>query len=503
MPDASPTAAAPAPRPEPAEASWLVLLPVGLAAFVFWPRPDQYFQAEDLYHLYRAVNQPWPALLLQQHGGHVYAAFSTLMALCHALFGLRPDGWFATLLALHLVNVALCFGVMRLVVGSPALAAVGSLLWAVAPTHAHALDWFTMSGQVLATTMILAVVRSALAHAGGPGAVRGALWLVAMLVAATANGAGTAAALVLPLAAFLLLPPGAGRRRSACWLAAGVPLVIAAVVTCRLAASHVTGILPTTILPLVPGPGARGATQLLFVELLKQGLAGPLVALATPTPGAATTWIAGAVWLTLAGFAVRRADDAARRQLAGALLLVAAVYGATALARGGLYAILARATEGEAGALPRYHYLASAAGLLATVVVARVLLASRPAPAMAVRAAPLLVAAALLAARIHRPLVLDPHAQTRAGFAAARVALETAARRAAPPGATARLPNAHTPGVAGIAPHHGFPGWLAVLVLTEPDGTLDGRRIVLTEPNPRVRALADAGVRTRGLLVPP
>jgi hypothetical protein len=82
-------------------------------------------------------------------------------------------------------------------------------------------------------------------------------------------------------------------------------------------------------------------------------------------------------------------------------------------------------------------------------------------------------------------------------FAGVCCQLETAVHRAAPAGSVARLPNQHEriAGLAGIA----FPGWAAVLVLTEPDQTIDGRRVVLTEPSDTVRALSAYGRCTAGL----
>jgi hypothetical protein len=492
-------------RPGPAdpEIPWLVLLPVLVAALVFRPSPEQFFAGEDLYHIFRALDQPWPALLLQQHAGHLYTSFSVLVTACHALFGMNPSGWFAILLALHLVNVALCVRVIRQVTGSARLAAVGGLLWAIAPTHGDALTWFTMCGQVLATTMILAVLGSALASAErGPGLGRGVLWIAALLIATTSNGAGAAAAVAMPFAVFLLLPATPGRRRAVAVLALVLPLVAVLVAATRFAADRVPGLLPAVTPSLAPNALHVNAVALLFVELVKHGLVGPLLTVAVPSPGAALTWVAVGLWTAAVGTALWRAGDGRRRACLGALLLLAAVYGATALGRGGFYAMLAKATGGEAGALARYHYLATFAGILATCVAFASVLDDWSAPRPLARVMPFVATAALLAAWSTSAWRLDRRADVLHTFAGARCQLETAVRRAAPAGGVARLPNQHER-IAGLAGHLAFPGWAAVLVLTEPDQTIDGRRIVLTEPSDSVRELTAHGRRTAGLLVPP
>lgn len=496
----------PSPAATERESAWLVLLPIALAAFVFRPSPEQFFKGEDFYHIYRAANQPWAAFLLQQHSGHVYTAFSLLVAGCLTAFGMDAAGWYAVLFALHLLNVALCFRLLRVVTGDPHLAAIGALLWAVTPTHAEALTWFTLSGHVLATTMVLAVLGSAVACAArghGPGRLRALAWMLAMPVAATGNAAGTAAVLVLPLVAFFMLPPGRVRRRIVATFVGGMALALMLVTVARLLTDQVPGMLPSGPAPVFPRGSHAEATALLFAELAKQGLIGPLLSVADPKPDASTTWLLGAAWVALAFVAAWRADRARRRALGGALLLLAAVYGATAIGRGGMYELLARAAEGEAGTLARYHYLATAAGMLATGIVARALLEGIRVPRALVRAAPLLVAAALGVAIRERPLVLDRRTQSRVAFERVRDDIAAAIRRAAPPGAVARVPNEHTGYLAGIVSHLTFPGWAAVFVLTHPEPTFEGRRVVFMEPAPRVRDLAESGVRTRNLLVVP
>ncbi|MCW5892341.1 MAG: hypothetical protein KIT14_17605 [bacterium] len=484
-----------------AEEPTLILLPVLLAALVFWPTPAQFFYREDLYHLYRAVNQPWPALLLQQHAGHLYSAFSALVVACHALFGMRADGWFAVLLALHLVNVLLLFRLLRRTTGSPQLACLGALGWAVAPMHAEAMTWFVMSGHVLATTCILGVLASLVASAGRPpGIARGLAWILSLLVASTANGAGTAAALGLPFAAWLLLPPGAARRWSVAVLAtAWLPIVT--VMLASRAAGHLPGIVPGFTSGLPP-PKHWPASLRLFSELLRHGVTGPLVGLALPHPSPRVAWLVALAWLAAGAGALRMAASSARRTTAGLLVVALAVYGVTALARGGLYALLAR-VAGEGGALARYHYLGTALLVAVTCQIVALLLCRWPLPRPVLRAAPFAATAVLLLAWSLTSWRLDHREIARDHLARMHRQIEAAAIAAAPPGGIALLTNQPTPGLGGLMGQAAFPGWAAVLALTEPDGEIAGRHVLLVEPDVTARLLAATGRRTAGIVVVP
>jgi hypothetical protein len=490
----------PAEPADDVEAPLLLLLPVVLAALVFWPSPQQWFFREDLYHVYRAVNQPWPALLLQHFAGHVYASLSLMAVGLYALFGLNADGWFAVLTALHLVDVALCFRLIRLATGSARLACVGSLLWAVTPTHAEAMTWWVMTGHVLATTCVFGVLASVLATAGrAPGIARSVAWVVALLVAGTANGAGAAAALVAPLAAFLLLPAGPGRRRSIAALAAAGPPIVVLMIVSRAAVDHVSGFVPGYT-PGFPPPKDWPNVVRLLVELLRYAIAGPLLSFAVPVPTPTKTWLVGLAWLAATAAGLVFADRDRRRAILAFLLVALAVYGLTALGRGAFYDMLAR-VAGEGGAVPRYHYLGTGLLLIVGCLVADTLLRrwSLPLP----RAGPPLVAATLLGASIVKPLPITYRQESRSYLAAVRVAIEAAATAAAPPGGRARLPNRPTPNLGGMTGQVGFPGWAAALALTDPDGTIAGRRVLLVEEDPHVRRLAAVGRRTGRVVVAP
>lgn len=484
------------------EAPLLLLLPVVLAALVFWPNPQQWFFREDLYHVYRAVNQPWPALLLQHFAGHVYTSLSLVAVGLYALFGMNADGWFAVLTALHLVNVALCFRLIRLATGSAQLACLGSLLWAVAPTHADAMTWWVMTGHVLATTCVFGVLASVLATAGRPpGLPRSAAWVAALLVAGTANGAGAAAALVAPFAAFLLLPAGPGRRRSMAALAVAVPPILVLMFVSRASADRVTGFVPGYT-PGFPPPQDWPQVARLLGELLRYAVAGPLLSFAAPKPTPAATWIVGLAWLATTAAALALGSRDRRRAILGFLLVALAVYGLTALGRGSLYNMLAR-VAGEGGATPRYHYLGTALLLAVDCLVLDTLLRRWPVPRPVLRALPPLLAAALVAAWIVKPFPIQYRAESRNYLARVRVMIEAAAIAAAPPGGTARLPNQPTRNLGGMTGQLGFPGWAAALALTDPDGTIAGRRVLLVEEDLGVRRLAEVGRRTGRVVVAP
>lgn len=481
----------------------LALVPMIAAALVFWPVEGQFFHADDFYHLFRVRDQPWPAFLLQPHAGHVCITLSAMFALGYALFGLEPHGWFVALVLLHVANVALCFRVVELAGGGRMAAFVASLLWGLLPSHDQSLGWVTMAGQVVATTCILGVLGSLLATRDrAPGWPRLLAWLAALLVAATAHGAGMAAALAMPVAAWALRPPGAGRRRVVVVLASVWPVALLLVALSRTLAFAMPGMLAAVAPGLMPWKHVAAVVRL-FTELSLVGIGSPFLGFAVPEPRVATAALVAIPWLLGVGLACRLADGPRRRAIMAFVGLGVAVYAATAVGRGGFYETLAR-VHGEPGTVPRYHYL-PAMGLVGAACLAAGVLAARVrCPERLVAGACGAFAAALLLAWATSGWHPDRHLEDGRRFRHTRALIRSAAARATPDAAgIVRLPNAAARGVSGVVAHRLFPGWAAVFVLAEPDDTIGGRRVRFVEPSAAVRRWFAAWPRMHALIVPP
>ncbi len=73
----------------------------------------------------------------------------------HALWGLRAGGYHLSSILIHGVNSLLCLAVVRRMSGSPAVAFVAALLFAVHPCHVEAVAWVSSRKELLSTTFML------------------------------------------------------------------------------------------------------------------------------------------------------------------------------------------------------------------------------------------------------------------------------------------------------------------------------------------------------------
>ncbi len=166
-----------------------------------------------------------------------------------ALYGLRPAGWRATNLALHLANALLLAGLVRRLTGRRELSVLAAVLFALHPVLVEPVHAPGFRADVLCLLWSL-VALHAWMHATGTecrnratAALRGAAVLAALALALLSKET----ALAWPLAAGLLLAahPGAFPRRRAAWgllataglLAAGFFVLWAALPTALQAAS--------------------------------------------------------------------------------------------------------------------------------------------------------------------------------------------------------------------------------------------------------------------------
>ena len=137
-----------------------------------------------------------------------------------ALYGLRPAGWRATNLALHLGCAALLFGLLRRLTGRDYFAAAAGLLFALHPATSEAVHAPGFRADVLCLFITLAFLRGFLATGPRAGIGR-ALGLASLALALLAKETALAAPLLL--GALMVLFPAAfpGDRRSRwIWLTA-------------------------------------------------------------------------------------------------------------------------------------------------------------------------------------------------------------------------------------------------------------------------------------------
>src|SRR5262249_25864464 len=200
------------PRPGPvggerpgAPSRWhpLVLIPLALSAWVYYPVTRVNFFADDLVHLAGINSDSRLEFLLAPFGGHNYLVRNLVFLGSWELFGLHAPYYFATVLLTHLLNVGLLFGTLRTLTRSAMLACFGAALWGTSPLCAGTLTWYSVYGQVLVATILL-VVLGQLAHLAADGSPlttrRGWWWSALLLAGPTSSGVGTGVALAFPIA---------------------------------------------------------------------------------------------------------------------------------------------------------------------------------------------------------------------------------------------------------------------------------------------------------------
>lgn len=487
--------------PATGAARYVVLVPVALAALANAPVLGSYFFMDDFLHLYRAANdQPlWP-FLLQMYGGHLLMTRNAVLALTYHVFGADPLPFFAIVLATHLVNVALVYRAARLLAGSWRLAVVAAVLWGTAPVQLGTLGWYSVYGQVLAATAGLWVfARLAACGAGAPARPLAPLgWCVALLIGSTCFGTGIGTALVMPAAAWLLLPPSRLRRRSLLALmatAVAVPLLYVAVY--RLEQTLV-GYDPTNPTWFMLAAGRNLIAHLyVFAGLVERGSADVLLGAAA---GDAPPWLAAGLLATAVAAGLARSPQRVARPLLAAALFSLGAYGIIAAGRS-FFAVedLRRWVS-----LDRYHYTATI-GLAWAAAIALGGLGVRL-PARAANGLLAIAALAITGANAGLRPPFDGHrpARQETAHVLANIRGQIAA---APPGSVVRIPNRvfHSVGPANVGATTLFPGTMAVWATFAPPGSDAGRRVVFTTGDPPVAAAAAHGRRSATLLrlVPP
>jgi predicted amidohydrolase len=479
----------------------LCALSVAVAVVVYRRVPHGYFFGGDFVNLYALVNAPPLDYLLHPHGGHLLVLRNLVTAGFHAAFGLVAQRWFAVVLVTHLLNTVLLFDVLRRLGGSARIACLGAGLWAISPSHGGALGWFSVYGQVLATTLVLVVLRRLARSGARPDAAPSVAGSVLLLAAASqCFGIGIGVVMVAPVVAFLLLPPGGTRRRTVAAfvaLAAVMPVVYVALTRLYFAlypspSQVLTQVALHTALDgwhakvaMLPALAGYGTDALVLGGLVSR----------VSFPGAVALAVCASAALLVVA-ALVRGPAAMRRRVLAALVLVGGVYGIIALGRGPFFT-----NDPGSVSADRYHYGGQAALALALGLAAATLVRERRAAA----AGDALVAAALVAAvgvRVTLGPAFDEHTNVR------RLTEQTLRRIVhtvkTTPGDPVYVANTRFAGVGPMfidLPDR-FPGAAGLFAVAFPTNVVAGKEVRFVEPRGEVRAAVADGRRTAGLLVP-
>jgi hypothetical protein len=482
------------------------VIPVALAAWVYWPLTRSWFWSDDFLSMASIVNDGFLRFVLRPYGGHNLLVRNAIFYASWQLFGIHAAPYFWAVLLTHLLNVWLLFRLLRTLTSSATLACFGATLWGASPIAAGTLNWYSVFGQVLVGTILLVVVRrlAELSRAGVPVSGRTAsTWYALLLLGTVCFGVGLGIALAFPVALFVMLP-AAWRQPwvRASYLALPMVTVVVYVGFRRL---YPFLFEPLSLEELASQPGG--------VRDLPSVLAGVLnlVGFAASEYPRGFFWAAGgypdrASWIVLAlagaGVAVLswRGDPAARRAAIALPSLSFGIYFAIGLGRTWFLPLHRMAMQ------ERYHYVAAIP--IVTVICMALQEVGRIGPLRRVPRVPLLFAAVALfgwsrtRSSFHVELNVGPRNAVASG-------LRTIAAQVSrvPPGRTVYLENGtNTQVLLGpVVPNILFPGLAAIFLITHDDDQLDGRTVRFMERNPAILARYGGRPESRlaHLLVPP
>ena len=481
----------------------LLVLALALAALAYAPIVRNFFNADDFFHLYHIVNKDRLEFLLNMHGGHLLMVRNALFILFFDVFGTDVAAYFWIVLATHLVNVALLFGIIRDLTGSARLACFGAALWGVLPVQEGTLGWYSVYGHAVAATCTFLVVSALARAAAGRPVHRLAplLWTALLLAGATSFGVGIGVAFAMPLVALLLMPPSPLRRWTVLLfsaLALALPFLYF-----RLERLYVElyGGLPPSLM-LTSGLQYWHQHVLLFAQLIGYGISAVVLGvlhrpLFYPSPAG---YAVAATYAALLVAVLVRGDAVLRRRILACLALCAGAYGIIAAGRGMFMA----AGPGWMAQMTRFHYVGTAALAIATCLALAQIAAWWRWSARAGTALLLLWAGLTVLGQQLLGLPIRHFDAARWETTWTLEQIRTAAR-SAPPAADVYIANQvfKSVGLRMIARSDAFPGWAALYSIYFPDDVLDGRRIRFVEQDPNVIEAARGDRRTAALLVAP
>jgi hypothetical protein len=487
----------------------LVLVPLALSAWVYYPLLRVNFFADDFVHLASIESDGIAQFLFEPFGGHNYLVRNLFFLGSWELFGMHMPYYFATVLLTHLLNVGLLFGTIRTLTRSAMLACFGAALWGTSPLCVGTLAWYSVYGHVLVGTILLFVLGqlARLAADGRPlSPRRGWLWYGLLLAGTTCFGVGIGVALAFPVVLFLVLPDAwAFPRVRARWLL--LPVVTLALYFAFRRLYPLLGpmswqenmqeYIAVHGLPFVPP---------MLLHLLGFSVAGTTMGflLRTPYPSPAC-WIVIAAYLGGLGILLWRGDWTTRRTAVAMIALAVSVYLLIAVGRSNTYAMFKIAAS-AAARVARYHYVGS---LPVTILLCLILQQLGRLPGLRALPATLELAGGLgiiVFGAAHYGISFQEYRGTPE-YLQKTLAQLAADIRAEPSGSTVYLENERAPGwILGPAiPSFLFPGRAGVYVLYNPTDQFEGRTVRFIDREPEVAQYYAQRPDTRlaKLLVPP
>jgi hypothetical protein len=484
----------------------LGVVAVAIAGRVWAPILRNYFAGDDFRHFYHLVNFGPLDFVLSTYGGHMYVFRNLVMTASFALFGLEPRPFFAGVLATHMANTALVFLLAGRIARDTSLAFLAAILFAVSPTHAPALGWYSVYGYALACFFTLLALWLLVPAPGDPEELtlgRAVLVATVALAASQSFGAGAGTALVMPLVAVALRPSVLFRPT--------IVAVLCAVPAGVVAAARFLFLRPS---PTNSDPGGSAALLLSFVRDVPNivpmtvHLAGlGVVSLVLQSTYPLAAYPNAAAVLVLLAFVVSfvltavNGDGARRRALVALVIVLAATCGAIAAGRATMMHLTRPdGVVGGVRATPRYFYMIHAIGAVLIAVVLEG--GTRGRPGRVVRTT-LVVAGTIVAVggwMLRPPAINHWNRQRDLVARAERTIVDEVATR--PPGTTVCMSLDGRDDALVIAARAFFPGYAAIFMMLQPSDVVDGRRVVFTSADEDALAARTRGGRVASLLMP-
>lgn len=494
--------------PAAANSAYWVIIPVILSLLVYRTVVNVYFIRDDFLNLFYIVNWEPLSYILRPHGGHVQIARNAVFWLSYQLFGAWPEYYHATVLLTHLLNVALLYLLVWRLTANGIVSAIAAGLWGICPVQAGTIGWYSVYGQVLMTTIVLALLNQAVrATVDGTALPWRAVitWPLLLVIASTCFGVGIGITLVAPLVLFLLSPPGR-RRVVICGallvLALGAPFLYDGALWLHRWYSDLA--------PQAGGIAVGVAFQQrsltpqhlwMIVYLLACGL-GTLVTGFFGTihvfpPGA---WIITGLFAVLGAIVFIRGHAHTRRELLAFTALAVGCYALIAVGRANFF----HGDFAPGAAQARYHYagtvpFAAMLGIVVTQIIGWLQLRARAQIG-------LLVLWLLVTGWSYRKsepfLDLFPYAREET-----LMVIRSVAERVNQAGLARDVTITNHPfrsiGVLYFGNRPAFPGWAAIYTIFFPTNRVHGKLVRFLDQDPEVVAVAKQGRRTADLIISP
>jgi hypothetical protein len=135
-------------------AFYIGLAPVLASVFVYAGIVGHFFWKDDFYHLFDLNNVGSLKFIFRPFYSHLLVTWKTVMVATHSLFGLDARAYFLSVLVVHAVNTALVYAIGA-ALSRNGIAAITAGIWGMCPLLMSTLGWYSVFGQVLATTFVL------------------------------------------------------------------------------------------------------------------------------------------------------------------------------------------------------------------------------------------------------------------------------------------------------------------------------------------------------------